>query len=125
MRRTDHHVHIEPLADMPGDMAVKRPDTWIVRNVFNDKISGRLQQLYVPSLHVPRVNRSIPGTRTLGNDVKIVTVEMHGVHHWTLVVEHDTDRVILADIVHVPLGVVRVGSVALVGEVEERHTAVV
>ena len=40
MGRTDHDVDIEPLADMPGDMAVEWPDTWIVRDEFNDQISG-------------------------------------------------------------------------------------
>ena len=40
VRRTDHDINVEPLADMPGDMAVQRPDTWIVRDEFNDQISG-------------------------------------------------------------------------------------
>ena len=50
---------------------------------------------------------------------------MHWVHRGNMVAEHDTDRAVLAEVVHVPLGVVRVGSVARVGEVEERETATV
>ena len=48
---------------------------------------------------------------------------MHGVHHGRLVVEYDADRGVLAEVVYVPLGVVWVGGVARVGEVEDRETA--
>ena len=38
-RETDHDIHIQPLADMPRDMAVERPDARIIRDDIDDKIS--------------------------------------------------------------------------------------
>ena len=43
VRRTDHDINVEPLADMPCDMAVQWPDTRIVRDEFNDQISGAVR----------------------------------------------------------------------------------
>ena len=50
---------------------------------------------------------------------------MHRVRCGTVVAEDDTDGGVLAEVVDVPLRVVRVGGVAGVSEVEEGKTAVV
>ena len=134
-KKTDHDINIKPLTDMPRNMAVKRPNARIIRHEFHDDISRvgpivlrRLQQLHVPSLHVALVDSPVPLADTVRHDVKIVPVQMHGVHDGALVLEHDADGVVVpevggvADFVHVPLRVVRVGGVARVGEVEEGET---
>ena len=74
LRETDHDVYIEPLANMPSDMAVKWPYTRIIRENFNDYVPERLQDLSITSLHKTRVDRSVPLARTIGNDKEVVTV---------------------------------------------------
>ena len=129
-RETNHDIHIQPLADVPRDMAVERPDARIIRDDIDDKISrvwtgGRQQQLRIAPLHITRVDRAVPVAHALGNDPGVVAVQMHRVRCGTVVAEDDTDGGVLAEVVDVPLRVVGVGGVAGVSEVEEGDTAVV
>ena len=98
-------------------MTVHWPDSWIIREVLNDKISIRLNDLHVTPLGVEDVfHIAIPGPHTLSQNVKVVAVQVHRVCNWSGVVNEDADGGIGSKIVDVPLWVVRVRDVASIGE---------
>lgn len=115
---------------MPRDMAMKRPHARVIRVVLQDNVprrSGRaaLHDLHVASLRVLLMGDSpIPGPHALGQNVEVVSVEMHRVGGREFVLHDETDGGVVGEVVDVPLRVVRVGDVALVGEDEERVVVV-
>ena len=113
---------------MPRNMAMKRPHARIIRLVFQHniprltrRIIHRLQKLHIATLRVHLLDGAVPLADALSHDPKIVSMEMHGVGDVVaeVVVDDDADGGVCAEVVDVPLGVVRVGGVALVGEGED------
>ena len=115
---------------MPGDMAMERPDTRIVRRPLDDHVariirSTAMEQVDITTLRIERIgDDTVPGTATFGQDLEIVAVEMHGMDGAEDVADDEADGVGGAEIVDVPVRVVGVGGVALVGEEEERVVVV-
>ena len=117
-------VDIQPCADMPRNMAMKRPYSRVVCVILKHKIPGhgaipvrRLHQLHVSSLGVMDVlNGAIPGAGALGEDVEVVAVKVHGMRCGEMIADNDADGGITAEVVHVPLRVEGIGEIALIGE---------
>lgn len=115
---------------MPRDMAMERPHARIVREILQHDIprSGRragLHELHVAALRVGLVHDgAVPGSDAFGQDVEVVSVEMHGVRGREGVFDDDADGGVGAEVVGVPLRVVGVGDVALVREDEHRVAVV-
>ena len=75
-----------------------------------------LNQLRIATLRVLRVgDDAVPRPRTLGEDVEVVAVEMHGVGGYEVVVDDETHRGVGAEVVDIPVGV-GVGEIACVCE---------
>lgn len=110
---------------MPGDMAMEWPHPRVICEVLQHDIprrgSGtRLHELHVTALGVLLVDDcTVPGSDALGQDVEIVAVKMHGVGGREGVLDDDTDRAVVSEVVDIPLGVEWVRDVALVGEDED------
>ena len=127
-RRLLDRIDVQTRADMPRDMAMERPHARIIRVILEHEIPRRasragLDNLDVATLGICLVDDcAVPGSDTLGQDVEIVAVEMHGVGGWELVLDDDADGAVGSEVVDVPLGVEGVGDVALVGEDEDRVT---
>ena len=68
---------------MPCNMAVERPDSWIISVVLDDNMAGRAQHLDISSLGVGgiRDRYTIPEAGTLVEDVHIVAVQVHWLVH--------------------------------------------
>lgn len=116
-----HHIDVQTTADMPGNVAVERPYTRVIRVVLDDKVAIRLYHLNIATLGVENVfDTAIPCSGTFRQDVKIVAVKMHGMCGSGFVVQDDPDAVVGTEVVDVPLWVIRVGSVSEVGEQEYR-----
>ena len=106
---------------MPRDVAMERPDAWIIGLVLQDNVAwfgegdGLSEDLYVAALGVLLMGyRAVPETGAFGEDVEVVAVEMHGVGgEWKEVVNDQTDGRVGAEIVDVPLGVEGEGEVTL------------
>ena len=121
------HINIQARADMPRDMAMERPHAGIVHVKLNHDIPGRAagvggrQDLHVAALRVVDVGDSpVPGARSRGQDEEVVAVQVHGVGgEGDVVVDDEAHGGVGAEVVDVPLRVVRVGGVALVGEEED------
>lgn len=65
-------------------------------------------------------DRAIPLALAFSEDPEIVAVEMHGVREVGVIADDDADGGVFAEIVDVPLGIFRIGSVSELGEKEER-----
>ena len=115
-----HKVDIQPLTDMPCDVAMKRPHPRIHRVVLHDNVALLLQYLHIPSLRILRVHyrRAVPCAHAFGKDVHVVAVQMHRVDGAGGVVDDEADGVVGAGIVDVPFGGVGVAVVASLGEEE-------
>lgn len=122
-----HEVDVETRANVPGNVAVERPDARIVRVVLNHHVTradsavsvtvSRLQDLHVAPLGVLDVgDGSIPCTDAFGEDVEVVAVEMHGVRGGDFILHDETDAVVGAEVVNIPLGVIRIGGISHIGE---------
>ena len=75
--------------------------------------------MYITTLGVlDMLDASIPGAHAFGQDVEVVPVQVHGMGNWKGVADNDADRGVCTEVVDVPLGVVRVRSVARVGKQE-------
>lgn len=63
---------------MPGDVAVEGPNAGVVGLELQDNMSARPQHLCVPTLRIPGVydRRAVPGTVTLMEDLKVMSVQM-------------------------------------------------
>lgn len=63
---------------MPGDVAVEGPNAGVVGLELQDNMSARPQHLCVPTLRIPGVydRCAVPGTVTLMEDLKIMSVQM-------------------------------------------------
>ena len=116
---------------MPCAMAVQRPHPRIVGIELNYYVARSQRRIRlshhvcVPPRRVGNIggDSPIPVTITFSQDEEIMSVEMHGmsgVGRIDVVTEDDTDRVIIAKVVDVPLRVVGIGGISLVGEQEER-----
>ena len=76
-------VDVQASTNVPGDVAMERPDAGIVGRILQDDVAGIsggavLEHLDVAALRVLRViDFTVPGTDALGEDVKIVAVQMH------------------------------------------------
>ena len=112
---------------MPGDVAMERPYPGVIGIELQHQVPGLgphpgLDQLRVSPLRVLQVHCAVPVADAFCQDPEIVAVEMHGVRgsgDVQQVPEYDADGAVGAEIVHVPLGVVGVGCVALICEQEE------
>ena len=119
-----NRIDIETCAHVPSNVAVKRPDTRVVGVVLNDQVSRDdgtvddargLQDLHISSLCVLDMsNSTIPLADTFSENVEVVTVKMHRVRGWDLVLHDDANGVVVAEVVDVPLRVVGVRYVAQV-----------
>ena len=111
---------------MPRDMAMERPDAWIIRVVLEHDVArrcggARLDELDVAALRVLLMgDGAVPGADALGQDVEVVSVQVHGVRGGEFIFHDDSDRGVGAEVVGVPLRVEGVGYVALVCEDEHR-----
>ena len=120
-------VDVQAGADMPGNVAVERPDAWVVGVVLQDEITvlagGRaagLDELHIAALGVVLMgDLSVPFADPFRQDVEIVAVQMHRVRDGEFVLYDEADRVVVPKVVDVPLGVEWVGKVALVREDED------
>ena len=119
-RRLLHGVDVEASTDVPSDVAVERPDTWVVSVVLDDDVAVWLQKLDIAALGIFDVhNLPIPSSHTFRQHVEIVSMKMHGMCSAGLVVQDDTDAVVGAEVVYVPLGVVRIRRVSKIGKQED------
>lgn len=91
---------------------MQRPHARVIRINLHDNIS-RLsgtrcigQNMDIPSLGITRINdRSIPGSRSFGEDVHVMTVHVHGVASCLrVVVDDEADRVGLVEVEDVVFG---------------------
>lgn len=104
-----HGVDVEATADVPRDMAMQWPHTGVVGVVLDDEIRGGglragLNELHVSALRVGRVHDgAVPCARTFGQNVKVMSVQMHRVGGAGVVLDDDADAVIGAEVVDVPL----------------------
>ncbi len=112
---------------MPVDVAMEGTDPRVIGLVLDDEVArlatvgaAGLEQLDVAPLRVLDVlHGAVPGADAFGEDVEVVSVEVHGVGGGEVVADDDADGGVGAEVVDVPLGVEGVGEVALVGEDEE------
>lgn len=89
---------------MPCDMAMEGPDTWIVGDYLNGDVPRWRQQLYVSAGWVTGIalNLSVPGADTLRQYEHVVTVDMHWVGNWVLVVHNNDKGLVGAEVVDIP-----------------------
>ena len=119
---------------MPSTMTMQWPNARIIRIVLDDSIPRRCRVIWIQPgwLHHMRVSpdriakvayrSAIGGTVALVDYKEIVAVKMHGVggvEGIDGVIEHDADGIVLAEVVDVPFGRVRVGDVAAVDFAED------
>lgn len=101
-------------------MAMEGPHPGIVGFELQHQVPGlgahtRLDQLRVSPQRILKVDGAVPVAYAFGQDPEIVPVQMHRVGsaaYEELVLEDDADGAVGAEIVDVPLRVVRVGCVA-------------
>lgn len=104
-----HGVDVEATTDVPRDMAMQWPHTGVVGVVLDDHMGGDgrsagLNELHVSALRVGRVHDdAVPCARAFGQNVKVVSVQMHRVGGAAVVFDDDADAVIGAEVVDVPL----------------------
>jgi hypothetical protein len=124
IRRPLQNIGIQPRTNMPGNMAMEWPNTWIIRRELHHHMSKCSNLLDISSLWVVGICEgcSVPVSRSFVQDLHVMTVEMHGVCSGSGVVYNDADRGVAAEVLDVPLCGVR--KVALVGEKENRVVVV-
>lgn len=99
-----HQIHIQPAADVPGDVAVEGPHARVVRVVLHHEVAVRLDHLHVPPVREGVVgDGAVPGAGALGEDEEVVAVQVHGVQRTDFVVDDQPDGGVVVEIVHVPL----------------------
>lgn len=78
-------VDVKTSRHVPGDVAVERPDTGVVKiELHNDVrgrrtgVSGRRQNVDVATLRVAGVgDNAVPGAKALREDIHVVAVHVH------------------------------------------------
>ena len=117
------HLHggdVKPIRGMPSNMTMQWPDTWVVGIILKHHITPRLQHLHITTLRVIRVGYpTVPSSHTFSKDVEAVAMHMHWMRRGTLVIQNESDATITAEIVHVPLRIIRVGCITLCGEQQD------
>ena len=125
--RPFQHIDIQARTHVPRDVAMERPHARIIHvELHNDiprraaRVSGR-QDLHVAALRVVHVrDLPVPRACSRGEDKEVVPVEVHRVEsEWDVAVDDEAHGGVGAEVVDVPLRVLRVGDVALVGEEED------
>lgn len=118
-------VHVQAAAQMPRDVAVIRPDAGVQGVCLDNEISAGLQEVDVAALRVFRArDPAVPLAHALRQDVHGVAVQVHRVRLRRPVVRDQPVRRDVAQVVDVPLRVLRVAGVAGVGEEEGRVVVV-
>lgn len=104
---------------MPGDVTVERPSTRIILIDLNNKVSTSAHHLRIATLWVRSIDDgcSVPCSGSLGQNPKIVAVEMHRMCCKAWILDVDADRSIGTEIVAIPVG--RVGIVAHLGKEQD------
>jgi len=66
---------------MPRDMAMQRPDAWVIEIELDDEVAIGTDELGVAALGVRGVDdgAAIPGTFAFGQNLHVVAVHVHGV----------------------------------------------
>lgn len=119
-RRLLNGVDVQARAHVPRNVAMERPHARVVGLILQHDIAKRLHELHVAALGVGLVDDlAVPSADALGQDVEIVTMEMHGVGGREVVVDDDADGAVVPKVVDVPFGIEGVGEVALVGQDED------
>ena len=78
-------VNIQSRANMPRNMAMERPDAWVIGVVLQNDVAGLSSCPWADDLHVAALgvllvdDGAVPETGAFGEDVEVVAVEMHGV----------------------------------------------
>lgn len=133
-----HNVHIQPRAHMPSTMTMQRPHPRVVRIELDDGIPWgiivlrRLHDMGISPRRI-RIRQAGQGTfvqvaEALGEDEKVVAVEMHGVGGVggaDVVVENDADGGVIPEVVDIPFGGIGVGDVSTVGFSEDGVTGLI
>lgn len=96
---------------MHHQVAMERPHTGVVRVPLDDDIRGivrraRAQLLAITALRIARIgDGAIPGPKALGQNPEVeLSVQVHVVHDWEVVVHNEPDRRRVTRIKDVPLG---------------------
>ena len=94
-------VDVQTLGHVPGDVAMEWPDTWIVLLVLDDGVGWLVgdngtewwdtEGVTDDSAGWVTLDDAIPGDRTSGEDIEVVTVQMHGVSLRPEVAHDETD----------------------------------
>lgn len=97
---------IQTPTNMPSDVTVERPNTWIICVVLEDKVAIGTHHLDISALWVRRVNDScsVVIAWPFGEDLHVVSVEMHRVRGGRVVVDDHADGAVTAEVLHVPFG---------------------
>ena len=120
-----NRVDVQPTAHVPRDVAMEGPRARIVGVVLQHdvcRVRGRaaLDELRVAALRVFLVrDGAVPFAETLGEDIEIMPVEMHGVGGEECVVDYEAHGGVGVEVVDGPFWV-WVGEIALIGEREDR-----
>lgn len=123
--RSLHDIDVQPSRHVPCDVAMERPHTWVVRDELNDNVArgaghGALNQLHITSLGVGLMdNGAVPCAHTFGQNVEIMTVQMHRMRGSALVFDDDSDARVGTKVVDVPLRIVGIRGISPVGEQED------
>lgn len=115
-------IDAQPPAQMPGDVAVVRPDARVRGLGLHDDVGAGREQRDVAPLRVrgPRDRVAVPLPETLGEDEHVVAVQVHGVRGRGAVVgDEPVGGGVGGEVVDVPFGGGWVGGVAGVGEEED------
>ena len=105
---------------MPSNMAMKRPNTRIIRIDLHDNKPLRLQQLHISPLWILRIDdRAIPCPHTLVQHKHVVAVQMHWMDSAGGINDDEANAAVAACVVDVPFGAVGVGIVSCFGEEED------
>lgn len=98
-------------------MAMEGPGSGVVSLVLEDHVTTSLDKLHITTLGVGGVdNGSVPSAEALIEKEHVVAVEMDGVGGESRVVDHDSDRGVGTEVVHVPLRRVGIRVIAQVRE---------
>lgn len=129
-------VDEEACADMPGYMAVERPDSWIIRGKLHYQVSTGRQESCVSSNWILGVdNSSIPLPEAIRKDLVVMPMQMHWmcecqiVEIWIrrvdfLVFPDDTHNTAVTSAINIPLWVRGVVENPLVSQIQDRFIVV-
>ena len=118
-------INVQARGHVPRDVAMERPDPGIISVEFDNdvrrrgRVDGAGKHLHVTALRVGRVDDiPVPSVVADLEDAHVVAVDVHGVGDVDdAVVDDEADRLVGAEVVDVPFGLV--AEVSRVGLVEE------